>query len=363
MENLNLFVPLILIGILLIIALILIFADRILGGSGEKKLIINEKDELPVKGSDTLLNTLSSEKIFIPSACGGKATCGLCKVKVTEGAGDIRPTEDPFLSDEEREDGVRLSCQVKVKDGMKIEIPKNLFNAKEYKTLVYGVEELTYDTKLVRLKLVEPETLEFRPGQYAQFKVPGIHAIRAYSIASDPKNPNLVEFIIRLVPGGVATTYVHKAMRVGDKLTFTGPYGDFYLREGSNREMICIAGGSGKAPIRSILYRLRELGMPRKVKYFFGAKTGADLYYTEEFRELEKEFDNFEYIPALSEPREEDEWEGEVGLITDVVDRKTGDLSEAEGYLCGSPGMIQACIKVLKKHDMKDDNVYFDNFS
>ncbi|HRX44804.1 MAG TPA: hypothetical protein P5091_02060, partial [Acholeplasmataceae bacterium] len=128
-------------------------------------------------------------------------------------------------------------------------------------------------------------------------------------------------------------------------------------------DMICIAGGSGKAPIRSILYYLRDQGMNRKVKYFFGAKSKRDLYYTEEFQELSKEFPNFEYIPALSEPQPEDNWTGEVGLITDVVDKHVGDLSESEAYLCGSPGMINACIKVLNKHEIRQENVFFDNFS
>jgi Na+-transporting NADH:ubiquinone oxidoreductase subunit F len=169
--------------------------------------------------------------------------------------------------------------------------------------------------------------------------------------------------IIRLVPNGQATTFVHKAMEVGDKMIITGPYGDFFLREDSNKDMICIAGGSGKAPIRSILYTLRDKGMNRKVKYFFGARSKRDLYYTEEFEQLSKEFPNFQYIPALSEPLEEDNWTGDVGLITDVVDRHTKDLSDSEAYLCGSPGMIKACINVLKNHDMKDENVLFDNFS
>jgi Na+-transporting NADH:ubiquinone oxidoreductase subunit F len=136
--------------------------------------------------------------------------------------------------------------------------------------------------------------MHFKPGQYAQLVVPGIDIIRAYSIASDPKNKGEIELIIRQVPQGRATTYVHKALEVGDKVTLTGPYGDFYLQEESTRDMICIAGGSGKAPIRSILYYLRDKGMNRKVKNFFGAKSKRDLYYTEEFMELSKEFPNFE---------------------------------------------------------------------
>lgn len=359
----NVFVPIILVGFLLFITVLLILADKLLGGGGEKVITINEKTEIPVTSDDTLLNTLSNQKIFIPSACGGKATCGFCKFKLIEGGGEIKPTEEPFLSPKEKEEGIRLSCQVKVRGNMKIEIPESLLSAKEYHTKVVKIQDLTHDIKLVRFQLIKPNTMEFKPGQYAQLKVPGIEIIRAYSIASDPKVTDSIEMIIRLVPKGQATTFVHKALIEGDKIILTGPYGDFYLQEDSDKDIICIAGGSGKAPIRSILTVLKDQGMPRKVKYFFGAKTKKDLYFTEEFEALEKEFPNFKYYPALSEPLPEDDWQGEVGLVTQVVDRHTNDLSQSEAYLCGSPGMIDACIKVLEKHNIQSENVYYDKFS
>ena len=359
----NIFVPIILMGVLVLITLLLIVVDKLLGGGKEKILMINDEIIIPVKNEDTLLNTLSDQKIYLPSACGGKATCGTCKFRLIDGGGEIKPTELPFLSASEKENGVRLSCQVKVKDDMKIEIPKQLLNAKSYKTKVISIIDQTYDIKLVKFKLISPTRMEFKPGQFAQIVVPGIDIIRAYSIASNPAFPDEIELIIRQVPNGQATTFVHKALRVGDKITLTGPFGDFYLQESSERDMICIAGGSGKAPIRSILYYLKDRGMNRKVKYFFGAKSKRDLYMTEEFEQLQKEFPNFEYIPALSEPLPEDNWTGQTGLITDVVDRNVGDLSESEAYLCGSPGMINACIKVLNKHDIKQHNVFYDNFS
>lgn len=355
--------PLVLIGILLAISFILIIVEKLLGGSSEKTITLNDGTKIVVKGDDTVLNTLAHEKIFIPSACGGKATCGFCKFKLIDGDGILKPTEEPFISEEERIEGVRLSCQVKVKSDMKIVLPKGLLDAKEYKTKISEVTDLTHDIKLVKFKLVDPAIIEFKPGQYVQLKVPGIDVIRAYSIASDPKNNTEIELIIRLVPKGQATTFVHKAMKIGDKMTITGPFGDFFLREDSKKDIICVAGGSGKAPIRSILYALKDKGMTRNVKYFFGAKTKKDLYYTEEFEQLSKEFPNFKYIPALSEPLAEDNWKGEVGLITQVLDRHTKDLSESEGYLCGSPGMINACTKVLKGHNMQDENILFDSFS
>jgi Na+-transporting NADH:ubiquinone oxidoreductase subunit F len=358
----NIFVPIILIGVLLIVAILLALADFFLKGSGEKTLTINDKTKINVIGDETLLNTLSLNDIFIPSACGGKATCGYCKCKVVEGGGPIKPTEEPFLTESDKKEGVRLSCQVKIREDMEILIPEELLNAKEYKAEVIGITPLTHDINLVEFRLIEPEQMAFKPGQYAQLKVPGIEVIRAYSIASNPSTTNRLEFIIRLVPKGQATTFVHLAMEVGDILTITGPFGDFYLKEDSDKDIICIAGGSGKAPIRAILYYLKDRGMNRKVRYFFGAKTKKDLYYTEEFNNLSEEYPNFQYIPALSEPLPEDHWDGEVGLITDVVDRYCKDLRDAEAYLCGSPGMIDACIAVLEKNNIQQENVYYDKF-
>jgi len=358
----NIFLPLIILGVLLLITGVLILLDYLLGGSAEKKITLNGDTELSVTGSDFVLSTLSANKIFIPSACGGKATCGLCKFRILDDVPNVKPTEEPFLSKQEIEDGVRLSCQVKVTDGMQIKLPPELLTAKEFKSVVTEIEDLTYDIKRVRFELIEPNSVDFKPGQFMQIKVPGIEVIRAYSLASDPARTNFVEMLIRLVPKGQATTYVHKALRVKDKAILIGPFGDFFLQEDSDRPIVCIAGGSGKAPIRSILFRLKELGMPRKVKYFFGAKSVKDLYYTEEFEALQKEYPNFEYIPALSAPAEGDNWKGEVGLITDVLDRSTGDLAGSEAYLCGSPGMIDACIVVLNKHKIKTENVYYDKF-
>lgn len=359
----NLYTPVILVGVLASITLLLILLDKLLGGGGDKVITINQDIKLDVTGDESVLQTLAQNKIFLPSACGGKATCGVCKFRLVEGGGDIKPTEEPFLNAEERANGVRLSCQVKVKGDMKIEIPDELLSAKEYITKIEEIDDLTYDIKAIRFRLIEPDTIEFKPGQFAQIRVPGIEVMRAYSMASNPADKNIVEMNIRLVPNGTATTFVHKALEVGDKVILTGPFGSFYLNEESDAEMICIAGGSGMAPIRSILMYLRDRGMPRKVKYFFGARTTADLFYVEDLEALSKEFPNFQFIPALSEPKPEENWTGEVGLITDVVDRLTGDLSKAEAYLCGSPGMINACINVLKKHDIPDSQVFYDKFS
>ncbi|MCF7927154.1 MAG: 2Fe-2S iron-sulfur cluster binding domain-containing protein [Candidatus Izimaplasma sp.] len=359
----NLFVPLIIVGVLIVISIILLLIQSLLGSDEENKVTINEKDEINDVDGETLLNALAKDKIFIPSACGGKATCGLCKVKVTEGGGQFKPTEDPFIDEKQKEEGIRLSCQVKVRGNVRVEIPDELLDAKEYKAKVTHLDELTYDTKLLGVTLIKPEIMEFRPGQYAQLRVPGVEAIRAYSIASNPKNKSNLEFIIRYVPKGTATTFVHKALDIGDTITLTGPFGDFFLQEDSDRNIICIAGGSGKAPIRSILSYLSDKNMPRKVKYFFGAVTEEDLYYTKEFRELEEQYSNFKYIPCLSNPKEDTNWTGDVGLVTDVVRKHMKDLSEHEAYLCGSPGMIDACINVLDDLNMPEEQIFYDKFS
>lgn len=355
--------PLILLGTLIVVTILIIIVDVVLGNNVARTILINKKKELPVNSDDTLLNILSANKIFIPSACGGKATCGFCKCTITEGAGEIKPTELAFIKPEDAAKGVRLSCQVKVKGNMSIEIPDSMLSAKEYETVIDEIKDLTYDIKLVRFKLKSPNRMDFKPGQYAQLKVPGIDVIRAYSIASDPAIKDSIEMIVRYVPNGKATSYVFNALQKGDKAIITGPYGSFFLQEKSERDIVCIAGGSGKAPIRSILARLKALGMTRKVRYFFGAKALKDLYYTEEMQLLSKEYPNFEYIPALSNSLLEDNWKGATGLITDVLDKMTGDLKEAEAYLCGSPGMIDACIKILNKHEIKKENVYYDKFS
>jgi len=360
----NLFVPIIVIGVLVLITVLLMITDQLIGGDDKRTVTINDEQVIDVTETDTLLNTLSKEHIYLPSACGGKATCGACKFRLIEGGPEEPlPTETPLLSPEEQANNVRLSCQTKVRSSMKIEVLRELLTAKEYRAKVEKIEDLTYDIKLVRLKLLEPDTMDFKPGQYAQIRVPGLEIERAYSIASNPKDKHHIEFIIRLVPGGKATTFVFKALENDDDIIITGPYGDFFLQEESDRPIICIAGGSGKAPIRSILSVLKDAGMPRKVYYFFGARTQEDLFMTDEFRALEEEFDNFKYIPALSHADDDHEWQGEKGLVTDVVMRYFDDLSNYEAYLCGSPGMIDACISCLGGANLHDEFIYFDKFS
>ena len=349
------------------LAIIIIVAEYFFNNYGECEIDINNKDKvLTVEGGASLLSTLAGNKIFIPSACGGKATCGLCKVQVLEGAGPLLPTEEPYLTEEERADNYRLSCQVKIKTNIRIVIPEELFNIKEYVTTIESIEDLTHDIKGFRFKLPEGESIKFKAGQYMQLYTKPYAKVResvyrAYSIANAPSDNEAIDLIIRLVPDGICTTYAHTQLSEGDKVKLSGPYGDFYLR-GDCDEIIMIAGGSGLAPMKAIILDVLERKIDIKMNFFFGAVTKRDLYYIDYFKDLADKNDNFRFIPALSGPTPDDNWDGEVGLITDVVARHIDDGSAMEGYLCGSPGMINACLKVLDGKGVTEDKIFYDKF-
>ncbi len=349
------------------LAVLVVISDRFLNNYGECQLDINDGDRvLTVTGGSSLLSSLALNKIFIPSACGGKATCGLCKVKLASESGPVLPTEEPYLTDEEMAEGIRLSCQLKVKENLTLFIPEELFRVQQFKATVTKITQQTHDIMEYRLSLVDPSEIEFKAGQYMQIDSKPYGSIResvnrAYSIASLPSDNNGIELIVRLVPGGVCTTYMHEHLKEGDSVTIRGPFGDFYLHDGAD-ELIFIAGGSGLAPIKSMVFDILEKKLDKKMTFFFGAVTKKDLYYVDLFTELAEKHDNFHYVPALSGPEEFDDWQGEVGLVTDVVDRYVQDAANMQGYLCGSPGMINACIKVLVKLGLSEDRIYFDKF-
>lgn len=349
-------------GILLLVVLALMLAEQYLITYKDCSININGENDIPVDGGDNLLSYLNTQKIFIPSACGGKATCGFCKCKVLRGGGDILPTEEVFITKKEAAEGTRLACQVKVKGQVEIMIPEYLMGAQEFKSRVIEMKDLTHDIKLVVLKIEDEKKIDFKPGQYLQFKIAGADEYRAYSIATSPIIRDRVELIIRLVPGGLCSNYVHKVLDKGDQVIFTGAFGDFYLQEESNKDIIAIAGGCGMAPIRSILYYEAAKGMPRKFYYFFGARTKKDLFYTEELKALEKKYPNFKYFPALSEPSPKDRWEGEVGLITKTVEKYVDKDTEKEAYLCGPPPMIDAANLVLMRKGVREEDIYYDKF-
>lgn len=344
------------------LAAFLAFADKYIVNYGECKIIINKDSELTVDGGNSLLTYLVDNKIYMPSACGGKGTCGYCKLKVLEGGGPVLPTETPYLSKQDILHSVRLACQVKVKNNLELAIPEDLLAAQQFKTVIEKIDDLTHDTKRIVFKLIEPKKLEFKAGQYIQFCIPDTTEFRAYSIASRPSITDRVELMIRLVPGGLCSTFIHESLEEGDEVYVTGPYGEFFLHEESNRDIICVGGGCGMAPINSIINHLFEKGAKRKITYFFGARQKKDLFLTEQLREYEKKYENFTYIPALSEPTTEDNWSGEVGFITQVMQKHLKYDKNREAYLCGPPPMIDAAISVLASKGVSTNEIYYDKF-
>ncbi len=349
-----------------VLAVLLVIADATLSNYGPCTLTINSDKELTVEGGDALLATLLSHDIFIPSSCGGRGSCALCKVKVLDGAGPVLPTEEPHLAPQEIEDRVRLSCQIKVRNDLVLEIPEELLSVRRFRGTVDKLVDLTHDIKLLRIKLIEPNTIDFEAGQYAQLETPAYGdnpdpVYRAYSIASPPSLTDSIELCIRLVPGGICTTWVHTALQEGDEVYFNGPYGEFHLTD-TDRGVVFVAGGSGLAPIRSILMDMIEKGIDRQAAFYFGAVNEKDLYYVDEMRALEQKLPRFKFVPALS-GEDIDGWDGERGLITDVLDRLEPDLQDKEAYLCGSPGMIDACVKVMTGHGLPEDRIFYDKFA
>ena len=358
---------LIMAGIGALLALAIEIAAAYLTDYGEKHILINQQKDLVVKGGSPLLFTLSEEQIFIPSACGGRGTCAYCKVKILEGGGPLLPTETPYLSPEERKDHVRLSCQVKVKENLRIEIPEDIFLIREFKVKTDRIAELTSTIKEIRFKVLSPkEGITFKPGQYIQLKIPRYELTkepeyRAYSISSPPTEPLRLEFIIGKVPGGAVSTYVHDYLKEGEELTVVGPYGEFYLRN-SDRDILMIATGTGLAPIKSILYQMEQEQNARKASFFFGERTRSDLIYFEELKNFEKTLPNLTFIPTLSRPAEEERWEGETGRVTHLIQKYVPENADLDVYICGSPTMVQSCVEELTKKGIPEERILYDDF-
>ena len=353
-------------GITGLLALLLSVANKTIANYGEKKIVINNSKELTVDGGDTLLSALIDQKVFIPSACGGKGSCGYCKVTVIEGGGEILATELGYVTPEEQKEGIRLSCQCKVRNDMQIEIPEELFSVKQYDYHVEFIKDVTPTIKHLRLTLPEKEEIEFKAGQYVQILAPKYkgsdeEVYRAYSIASSPMDTKAVELYIGYVKEGKATTYVHNFLKENQKLTVVGPYGDFFYRD-SDREMIMVAIGTGMAPIMSILKYMRSNNIQRKVTFYFGARSADDLFETETLEQLQRDLPNFKLVTCLSRPTEKCNWTGEKGRVTDMLEKFVTDASDAEAYLCGSPVMIDSVIPILREKGMAEENILYDKF-
>ncbi|HPQ54587.1 MAG TPA: 2Fe-2S iron-sulfur cluster binding domain-containing protein [Spirochaetota bacterium] len=350
-----------------VLSVLLILAEKKILNYGECLIDINDgKKTIPVQGGSSLLSSLSENEIFIPSACGGRGSCAYCKVQVKEGGGMIGPVETPSLSGDEIKNNIRLSCQVKVRSDIFISIPDEIFSVKHFTGKVVHKKPLTHDIIELKIALTKPENIDFTAGQYLQIETreyKGREQVsRAYSLSSVPSDTRSVELIIRKVPEGISTTWVFDHLKEGDPVNFSGPYGDFRLSD-TDSPVVFIAGGSGIAPIWSMLRDMKEKGIARTAYYFFGALSQRDLFFLDELRSLEEELGWFTFIPALSHEPDNSGWEGERGLITDVVRRCLPDLNGFEAYLCGSPGMIDACIKVLTESGIPEENIFYDKFA
>ena len=348
------------------LAYLLSLANKTIANYGEKKMTINAEKEYTVSGGDTLLSALLEEEIFIPSACGGKGSCGYCKVKVIEGGGRFLPTEAGYVGPDEEKEGIRLSCQLKVKEDIKIEIDEELFNVKQHDYDIEFMRDVTPKIKHIRINIPKGESITFKPGQYIQIFTPKYKGnkeeiYRAYSIASSPTDDTSLEMFIGYMEGGVCTTYIHQHLKPDDKLTVVGPYGDFFYQPG-DRPMVMVAIGTGMAPIMSILLYMRDQKIDRQCTFYFGARTKSDLYLLDVLLQLEKDLPRFKLITCLSRPTEACNWDGEKGRVTDLIKKFLDNGPDSEAYLCGSPVMIDSVTPLLIEKGIPEERIFYDKF-
>ncbi|TVR73952.1 MAG: NADH:ubiquinone reductase (Na(+)-transporting) subunit F [Marinilabiliales bacterium] len=397
-------------AVILTLVSVLLFAKSKLTPSGEVKLTINDEKELTVEPGATVLSTLSGSGIYLPSACAGGGTCGMCKCQVVEGGGSILPTEKDFFTRREQNEKWRLGCQVKIREDMQLRVPKEVLGIKKWECEVVSNRNVATFIKEFVVKLPEGEQLDFNSGGYIQIDVPKVEVdfsdieveeefrdewdqfkmwdlkmknpeptYRAYSMANHPAEGNIIMLNIRIatppwdrakgafmnVNPGVCSSFIF-SRKPGDKVNISGPYGDFFIKESDN-EMVYIGGGAGMAPLRSHIFHLfHTVKTGRKVSYWYGARSLREVFYEEEFRKIEKEFPNFNFHIALSEPKPEDKWDGFTGFIHQIVYdnylSKHEDPDEIEYYLCGPPMMNDAVLKMLYDLGVPDEMVDLDDF-
>ncbi|MBF0196989.1 MAG: NADH:ubiquinone reductase (Na(+)-transporting) subunit F [Planctomycetes bacterium] len=393
--------------IILLLTAGVVYAGMKLTKQGEVKITINDDPDkaLDTSPSGTLLSSLSEKSIFIPSACGGGGTCAMCKVTVSDGGGEVNPVEEGHLSRAEKKSGVRLSCQVKVRDDMKIEVPDELFNIKSYDVTVVSNENVATFIKEVVFQLDEGDSMDFKAGGYIQIEVPsGVYRfknfdveeqyrgdwdhfklwdletkvdepiIRAYSMACHPAEKNLIKLNIRIatppprttgIQPGLCSSYIFN-LKAGDRAKISGPYGEFFINE-TEREMVYIGGGAGMAPMRSHIFHLfHTLKTKRKVSFWYGARSKREMFYVDDYDDIAANNDNFSWNCALSDPQPEDKWEGSTGFIHQVLlDEylsKHEDPTEIEYYLCGPPMMIDAVVATLDSLGVEPEMIRYDSF-
>ena len=366
-QTIELYLLSVLVFVVLLVGLsmLLTVAERVLIDYGVCAIDVNAGERtLEVDGGQTLLEGLYANEIFIPSACGGQGTCGHCKIAVLDGGGPVLPTETPLLSRSELRSGVRLACQVKIRGDLRVRIPPELLDVKMFAATVASTRDLTHDIKEIRLALDEPPEIGHLPGQYVQIQAPSPEGpvYRAYSISSPVHEPAVVELNVRLVPGGIASTYLH-SLAAGDAVTFTGPYGEFRLSEDPDTEIVCVGGGCGMAPIKNIVLSLYDRWPQRRCHLFFGVRATRDLFYLDLFRDLAARHTNFRFVCALSDPLAQGErWDGETGFIHLSVDRHLDPGAARQAFLCGPPPMVQAVTRVLEAKGLRPHDIFYDEF-
>ena len=295
--------------------------------------------------------------------------CGSCKVKVVEGEVDMDEGSSFALMDYEKDAGFALLCVATAQEDVSIEVDiteEELLEApsqavQDVRTTIEKIDTIARDIVAFRLKFDEGQKLSFRPGQYVDLNVPGTDQWRSYSMASTAQDVRGLDFMLKISPGGLWSTYLTSKAQIGDPVELRGPFGSFYLREESS-QMVFVAGGSGLAPVWAMLQQMRAECDARAAWLYFGARSAEDLVYVEKLRRLEQELPNFHFIPALSEPEKTPGWTGEAGLVTEVLGRKQSSWMGTEGYLCGPPGMVDAAIRVLTERGVPVERIFFDKF-
>ena len=392
--------------------MVLLVAKQYLVASGNVTITINNEKKLEVPAGGTLLSTLVNQQIYLPSACGGKGTCAQCRCQVLEGGGEILPTETGHFSRKEIKEHWRLGCQVKVKNDLSIKIPESILSIKKWECEVISNKNVATFIKELIVKLPEGEHMNFLPGSYIQIDIPRYElkfsefeveerfrpdwdkmhlwdltcsndeeTMRAYSMANYPAEGDIIMLNVRIatppidratgkfldVKPGIASSYIFK-LKPGDKVNVSGPFGEFHPIINSKREMLYIGGGAGMAPLRShILHLLKTLKVTdRKISYWYGARSKNEIFYEQDFRELEKEFPNFSFHIALSEPLPEDNWTGPVGFIHNVIYNEYlkfhEEPEEVEYYMCGPGPMAKAVEKMLDDLGVPREMLMFDDF-
>ncbi|MFH2058899.1 MAG: NADH:ubiquinone reductase (Na(+)-transporting) subunit F [Pseudomonadota bacterium] len=392
-------------GVIFILVIVLLFVESKVTGNDEFDITINGNDETKLKilGHPSLLSALSGKEIYLPSACGGSGSCGMCKCIVTKGGGPVMPTEIAHLSRKDKLSNIRLSCQLKVKNDLEIKVPESIFGIKKIGATVISNQNVSTFIKELVLKPEIP--IDFKAGAYLQIDVPeydlafkdfhieskyvsewkkynllelaakGIKpGFRAYSLANPPQDNDIMMMNVRIatpppgtsgIPPGFGSSYIF-GLKPGDEVTVSGPYGDFMAKD-TNREMCFVGGGAGMAPLRShILWQLEGLKSGRKISFWYGARSLREMFYDYLFKDLAKRHENFTYYESLSSPEKSDNWEGLTGFIHEHLCNsylcKHEDPTEIEYYLCGPPPMIDAVINALYDIGVEDDMIYFDKF-